>query len=135
MTKKENTGNPMPHCGQLLKQAFDENGMTNAELARRMNLNVISFLSYFGNNSLQIRTLWNAGLAFERNLIAQIGDAFPVPYQTKREKELEEKLENVQNDALNVQNDAFNTQKELQEKIDKLQLELDIYKRIMDKPQ
>lgn len=113
---KDNTGTviSIPHAGSLLQNYIFKNAVNRSELARRMNLSATSVYKYAESPSLQMGILWKASLALNHNFIAELGAMMPVEYKSDREKELEQKLA------------------ALQQQFDQQQLELSIYKKIVD---
>ena len=111
---KKNIENQFPHNGELLKKIAKEEGLNYVALGKRMNMHPSSFAHSVKSESLQMRHWWKLGLALDRNLIAEIGESFPLHYETLREKELQSEIETLKSD------------------IEKLKLELGIYKRILE---
>ncbi|HBG40784.1 MAG TPA: hypothetical protein DDW85_05150 [Porphyromonadaceae bacterium] len=120
MTKENNT--QLPHNGQWIMKAVEEEKISFAELGRRMGVDPSSFRQYGDSDSLQMRIWWKLGLAINRNLIAEIGDRFPVSYETKREKERVAERNNLQKEL-----------EKAQAEIEKLKTQLEVYQRIVEK--
>ena len=104
-----------PHNGALLTNYILKHNVNRADLARRLNITAPSVYNYAGSSSLQLYILWKASLALKHNFVAELGDLLPVKFETVCEKELREQVES------------------LQKELEKLSLELSIYKTIVGK--
>jgi len=111
----DNAGNKMPHNGNLLTNYVLENKINRAELARKMNRSNTSIYQYAESPSLQMGILWNASLILKHNFVAELGNLLPVEYTTQKETELLEQVANQQKE------------------IERLSLELSVYKNIVGK--
>lgn len=105
----------MPHNGKTLENYVLSSGINRAELARKMNVSNTSVYQYAESPSLQMSILWKASLALNHNFVAQLGEILPIGYLTKREKELENQVA------------------DLQKEMEKLNIELSVYKSIVGK--
>lgn len=72
---------PYPHMGTLVKTRVRQKGISNAVLARKLNVTPIGITRYFDRGSLQAGILWNISVAIGYNLFAEMGMALPVPYK------------------------------------------------------
>ena len=104
-----------PHNGKLLTNYILNNRVNRVELARKMNVTPPTIYNYVKSESLQLNILWNASLALKHNFVAELAAILPVEFVTEREKGLQLQLET------------------LQKEIEKLNLELSIYKTIVGK--
>ena len=119
---KDKETNCYPHNGQLLKEAIEERGMTINSFAQYIGASQPGIAYSTTRESLQIQVLWKLGLALERNLIAEIGDDFPIRFTTTREKEL-----------LAEQEKLIAGQNELKREIEKLNIQIEVYKEVLKK--
>jgi len=75
--EKSKTGNQLPHIGNLVAEVMKQRKMTVAEVARKLGVTSSSVANYLRNDSLQIRILWQLGLALEYNFLADVMDFLP----------------------------------------------------------
>jgi len=104
-----------PHIGKLLADYFEGISLNRAKLSRQLKLADSSVLRYLERDSMQLKTLWNISIALNHNFIAGLGEKLSVNYVTFRETELQNKVE------------------ELQKELEKLNIELSVYKNIVGK--
>jgi len=113
--QSDTNGKNMPHNGNLLSNYVQKNKINRAELARKMNRSNTSIYQYAESPSLQMNILWNVSLALNHNFVADLGELLPVEHISKREAELENKINTMETE------------------LEKLKFELSIYKNIVGK--
>jgi len=91
-TIKVKQGNTHPDMGNFIHYHIQQNKIKKADLARALNVAPTSLNDYFKKPSLSFTTLWNLSLAMNHNFVSQLGEYFPVPFETIREKALKEQL-------------------------------------------
>ena len=111
----DETKNNMAHNGKLLTDYLLKNDINRAGLARKMNVSNTSVYQYAGSPSLQMSILWKASIALNHNFVAELGELLPVKHKTGNEIQLEEEI------------------KALEARIEKLNLELSVYKDVISK--
>ena len=111
----DETKNNMPHNGKLLTDYLLKNDINRAGLARKMNVSNTSVYQYAGSPSLQMSILWKASIAHNHNFVAELGELLPVKHKTGNEIQLEEEI------------------KALEAQLEKLNLELSVYKDVISK--
>ena len=111
----DETKNNMPHNGKLLTDYLLKNDINRAGLARKMYVSNTSVYQYAGSPSLQMSILWKASIALNHNFVAELGELLPVKHKTGNEIQLEEEI------------------KALEARIEKLNLELSVYKDVISK--
>ncbi len=111
----DETKNNMPHNGKLLTDYLLKNDINRAGLARKMNVSNTSVYQYAGSPSLQMSILWKASIALNHNFVAELGELLPVKHKTGNEIQLEEEI------------------KALEAQLEKLNLELSVYKDVISK--
>ena len=111
----DETKNNMPHNGKLLTDYLLKNDINRAGLARKMNVSNTSVYQYAGSPSLQMSILWKASIALNHNFVAELGELLPVKHKTGNEIQLEEEI------------------KALEAQMEKLNLELSVYKDVISK--
>lgn len=111
----DETKNNMPHNGKLLTDYLLKNDINRAGLARKMNVSNTSVYQYAGSPSLQMSILWKASIALNHNFVAELGELLPVKHKTGNEIQLEEEI------------------KALEARMEKLNLELSVYKDVISK--
>ena len=111
----DETKNNMPHNGKLLTDYLLKNDINRAGLARKMNVSNTSVYQYAGSPSLQMSILWKASIALNHNFVAELGELLPVKHKTGNGIQLEEEI------------------KALEARIEKLNLELSVYKDVISK--
>lgn len=75
--EKAKTANQLPHIGNLVAEVMKQRKMTVAEVARKLGVTSSSVANYLRNDSLQIRILWQLGIALEYNFMADVMDFLP----------------------------------------------------------
>ena len=111
----DETKNNMPHNGKFLTDYVLKNDINRAALARKMNVSNTSVYQYAGSPSLQMSILWKASIALNHNFVAELGELLPVKHKTGNEIQLEEEI------------------KALEAQLEKLNLELSVYKDVISK--
>ncbi len=111
----DETKNNMPHNGKFLTDYVLKNDINRAALARKMNVSNTSVYQYAVSPSLQMSILWKASIALNHNFVAELGELLPVKHKTGNEIQLEEEI------------------KALEARIEKLNLELSVYKDVISK--
>ena len=100
--------NKMPHNGSLLEKYVRDSGLQVTAITKHLQSKRTTLNDFYLTPSLRMHLWWEMGLILNRNVFGDFAERFPIPYRTKRELELEEEVKN-------------------------LRMELEIYKRIMDK--
>ena len=100
--------NKMPHNGSLLKKYVNNSGKQVATFISQLGTKRCSLIDLYRTPSLRTHIWWEVGFVLNRNIFGEFAERYPIPYQTKREKELEIELAD-------------------------LKKELEIYKRIVEK--
>lgn len=100
------------HNGNMLAEYFTEHSVNRAALARQLGVAPTTILKYLKSESLQFRILWNISIALNYNFIAELSKELPIeipdPPKDERLIALEKELERVN-------------------------IELSVYKNILDK--
>jgi plasmid maintenance system antidote protein VapI len=103
-------GKQMPHAGQLLNEIMLKKHVSKAELARQLGISPIGINRYIQQQTLHAALLWKIGLIVKYNFFAQLAAEFP-SVETPEEMQ----------------------QKQLQEKLQQLQKENEIYQKMLGK--
>lgn len=74
---------PYPHMGKMVKAIAQSRGITNAVLARKLDITPIGVTRYYGRASLQAGILWKISLIAGHNVFAELGMLLPVPFVFK----------------------------------------------------
>ena len=111
----DETKNNMPHNGKFLTDYVLKNDINRAALARKMNVSNTSVYQYAVSPSLQMSILWKASIALNHNFVAELGELLPVEHKSGKEIQLEEEI------------------KALEAQLEKLNLELSVYKDVISK--
>ena len=114
-SKTTKQGNMHPDMGNFIHYHILQHKIKKADVARAIQVAPTSLNEYFKKHSLPFTTLWKLSLAMEHNFITQLGEYFPVPYETKREKALKEQL--AEKDAI----------------IQKMEIQMEVYERLLGK--
>lgn len=117
-TRKKNklvSTNAYPHNGEVLKKYFKEHNVNRAELARQLGVSPTTVMRYFDSQSLQLGILWKISLALKHNFVAELGEQLTVDYVTACEIDLKNQLA------------------ELKKQMEKMEIELSVYKNIVGK--
>lgn len=109
---KEDKTNPYPHVGQLFIKHVKENNINRAALSRKMAVSKGVMNNYHKRKSMQMGIIWNLSIALNHNFVAQIAEQMPVDFETKKETALKNEIA------------------ALKDQIEKLEIELEVYKRI-----
>lgn len=96
---QEKSASPHPHIGALVRKVMISKGVSQAELARRLQVTSSSMSQYLENSSLQFGILWNLGIALEHDFLTELCNHYPTAI-TPNEKskliiELNEKTEKI----------------------------------------
>jgi hypothetical protein len=89
---QSNTGNLMPHNGNMLAQVMKLRMITVTELARKMDLATSGINQYCKQPSLHAGLLWKLGEILEYDFFAAISKAFPVRGLSEKEQELQQQV-------------------------------------------
>ncbi|WP_333600273.1 hypothetical protein [Flavobacterium sp.] len=112
---KINHGETSIHVGHLLKTYFTVNKCNRAALAKQLGINRNGLTEYVKRESVQVGILWKLSLALQHNFIADVAQQLPIPVTTANETNLLAQLD------------------EKNKTIEKLEIELAVYKRINGK--
>ena len=107
---QEKTASPHPHIGAMVRKVMINKAVSQAELARRLQISSSSMAQYFRNSSLQFGILWNLGIALEHDFLTELSNHYPV------------------NISFNEKSKLVSGLKEKTEKINDLEKEIKIYK-------
>ena len=105
--------NAYPHNGEVFKKYFTENNVNRAKLARQLGVTPTTVMRYFDSQSLQLGILWKTSQVLKHNFVAELGEQLMVDYTTAHEIELENQLT------------------ELKKQVEKMEIELSVYKNII----
>ncbi|PVV61901.1 helix-turn-helix domain-containing protein [Chryseobacterium sp. HMWF035] len=90
---------PHPHLGELVRKIIDDKKLTQAEVARRMQISPTSLANYFNQSSLQFGIVWNIGLAIGYDFLTELTNYYPstlaLNEDAKIVKELTEKTQRI----------------------------------------
>jgi len=109
---QKNKPENMPHVGNFINYYIVNQKLSKAQLARDLDVGNSTLNQYFKNESLQIAILWKISKLLNHNFVAQLAEYLYLPYTTKKQQQLEEEITT------------------LHKKIETLQIELDVYKKI-----
>ena len=111
-----------PHAGKILENYLNKHMSNRTYVARQLGVAPTTVARYFESESLQLGILWKLSLITNHNFILDIGSQLPIDYPTPA--------------AIQVQNQLADKQKEiedLQRQIERLNIELSVYKNIVGK--
>ena len=111
-----------PHAGKILENYLNKHMSNRTYVARQLGVAPTTVARYFESESLQLGILWKLSLITNHNFILEIGSQLPIDYPTPA--------------AIQVQNQLADKQKEiedLQRQIERLNIELSVYKNIVGK--
>lgn len=89
---RSKTANQLPHIGNLVAEIMKQKKVTVAEVARKLGVTSSSVANYLRNDSLQIRILWQLGLALEHNFLAELMDFLPENVLNASESSLQKSI-------------------------------------------
>ena len=115
MNKDADIIQKMPHTGAILDKFLSTHKITKSWVARQLNVSHTSVSQYTESASLSSIILWKLSLILNHNFLSELGAQLPVAYKSVRELELE------------------NTISDLQKQLEKTQLELSVYQKIVGK--
>jgi len=104
-----------PNIGRVLADYFKKQSINRAKLSRQLSVPSPSIVRYMEKETLQFKTIWNISVALNHNFIAEMGEKLPINHITVREAALQNQVET------------------LQKELEKLNIELSVYKNIMGK--
>ena len=73
----DKTSHPHPHIGNMIHQFLKQNGISNAALARKLNISSSNIKIYLEKNTLQFSTLWNISIALDYDFLGEIMNNYP----------------------------------------------------------
>lgn len=85
---QEKSPNPYPHIGAMVRSVMTKKRISQAELARRMDISSSSLARYFNHSSLQFGILWNLGIALEYDFLTKIANHYPTNIPLNEESKL-----------------------------------------------
>jgi len=71
------SANPHPHIGNLVWKVMNSKRISQAELARKMQISSSSMSALFTRPSMQFGILWNIGIALEYDFLTEIANNYP----------------------------------------------------------
>lgn len=96
---EEKSTSPHPHIGAMVRKVMINKAVSQAELARRMQISSSSLAQYFQNSSLQFGILWNLGIALEHDFLTELSNYYPANIsfneKSKLVSELKEKTDKI----------------------------------------
>jgi len=90
-----NTGTPMPHTGNILKQVMKLRMITVTLLAHKMDLATSGINQYCKQPSLHAAILWKLGEILEYDFFAALSREFPLQAPSEKEKELQQQINDL----------------------------------------
>jgi hypothetical protein len=111
-----------PHVGKLVESYLDKHMSNRTYVGRQLGVAPTTVSRYFENESLQLGILWKLSLVTNHNFVAELGAKLPIDYTTPKEEELLADLNNKQNEI-----------EDLKKQIERLNIELSVYKNIVGK--
>ena len=100
--EKAKTGNQLPHIGNLVAQIMKKKKVTVAEVARKLGVTSSSVANYLRNDSLQIRILWQLGIALEYNFLADVMGFLPENVLNATESSLQKSITNQASEIIDL---------------------------------
>lgn len=85
---QEKSQNPYPHIGAMVKSVMVNKRISQAELARRMDISSSSLARYFNHSSLQFGILWNLSIALEYDFLTKLANLYPKNIPLNQESKL-----------------------------------------------
>lgn len=73
----QKTAHPYPHVGEWVKKVMQSQKISQAELARRLQVSPNSLINYFKQPSLQFGILWNIGVALQYDFFTELANYYP----------------------------------------------------------
>ncbi len=90
----EKSKNPHPHIGHMILKFLFEKKITQADLARRLNVSPSTMASYFRQPSIQFGILWNIGIALDHDFLTELTNYYPSDFIFNAKSKLVEELRN-----------------------------------------
>ncbi|TBX70392.1 XRE family transcriptional regulator [Flavobacterium silvisoli] len=113
MKPNPNTLAKLPHMGTFIKNKIQEQNITYAETARRMNIKQSTLNGYFIQETLQTRIIWKLSQALNYNLFTDIIQLLPEELQNTNKTSFQQTIQTQQ------------------QEINDLKKEISIYKEIL----
>ncbi|PDS24841.1 transcriptional regulator [Flavobacterium branchiophilum] len=82
-----------PANGNFVHYYLNQNKISKADVARKLEVNHSTVLGYLKQQSLQFGVLWRLSKVLDYNFVAHLGEYLKIPYQTKAEQELQATIE------------------------------------------
>lgn len=87
------------HNGKMLADYFAKYSVNRSELARKIGVAPSTVMKYLESESLQFRILWNISLALKHNFVAELAAQLPsetvAPIKSEEQIALEKELERL----------------------------------------
>jgi transcriptional regulator with XRE-family HTH domain len=77
----QKTEHPHPHIGAWVKRVLENQKMSQAELARRIQVSPNTLINYFKQPSIQFGILWNIGVALNYDFFTELVNFYPSKIQ------------------------------------------------------
>lgn len=104
-----------PNIGKVLADYLKKHSINRSKLSKQLSVPAPSVARYMEKETLQFKTIWNISIALNHNFIAEMGEKLPIEHITARETALQNQVET------------------LQKELEKLNIELSVYKNIVGK--
>ncbi|GAA5092968.1 hypothetical protein GCM10023210_22690 [Chryseobacterium ginsengisoli] len=90
--KQKKNMSSFPHIGEWVKKIIADKKLTQAEVARKMQITPTSLANYFKQPSLQFRILWDLGLALEYDFLTELINYYPPSFALNENSEIVREL-------------------------------------------
>ncbi len=99
----DKTNHPHPHIGNMIEQVLKQKGITNAALARKLNISSSNIKIYLNNNTLQFSTLWNISIALNYDFLGEIMNSYPSEFPFNPNGNLWKSFDSKKNETEDLQ--------------------------------
>lgn len=99
----EKSKNPHPHIGQMVLKVMRDKKISQAALARRLNVSPSTLSSYFKQSSIQFGVLWNLGVALDHDFLTELTNYYPSDIVFNHQSKLIEELTHKTNQIADLE--------------------------------
>lgn len=118
-----------PHVGKLVEKYLNKHMSNRTYVGSLLNVQPTTVARYFESESLQLGILWKLSLITNHNFILEIGSQLPIDFPTPGVIQTQNQLNDKELEMADKQKEI----NELQRQIERLNIELSVYKSIVGK--
>lgn len=87
---------PHPHLGNMIEKIIRKKRISQAEVARKMNVSPSTMANYLRQPSIQFGILWKLCIALEYDFLSELKTYYPPKIQSKNNTAEQEKIQELE---------------------------------------